>query len=193
MDYISIIGIAVGLAMDAFAVSMAKAASIKKLKISSSIKMAFLFGLFQFFMPVIGWLVGKAGENLINSIDHWIALILLCYIGIKMIYESIKNRNVNEIYETYNLDIKTLSILAVATSIDALVTGIILPSAVGANSILLMIISTSLIGIVTFFICLFGVYIGKKFGTLLSSKAEIAGGIVLILIGVKIFLEHLFN
>ena len=109
MDYISIIGIAVGLAMDAFAVSMAKAASIKKLKISSSIKMAFLFGLFQFFMPVIGWLVGKAGENLINSIDHWIALILLCYIGIKMIYESIKNRNVNEIYETYNLDIKTLS------------------------------------------------------------------------------------
>lgn len=191
MDYIAVIGIAVGLAMDAFAVSMAKAASIKGSKVFSFIKMAFLFGLFQFLMPVIGWTIGKAGENLINSVDHWIALILLGYIGIKMIYESIKKSNINEMYETNNLDLKTLSILAVATSIDALATGIILPHAVGATSVLLMFIATGLIGVITFFICLLGIYIGKKFGTLLSSKAEIAGGCVLIFIGIKIFLEHL--
>lgn len=191
MDYIAVIGIAVGLAMDAFAVSMAKAASIKELKVFSFIKMAFLFGLFQFLMPVIGWTIGKAGENLINSVDHWIALILLGYIGIKMIYESIKKSNINEMYETNNLDLKTLSILAVATSIDALATGIILPHAVGATSVLLMFIATGLIGVITFVICLLGIYIGKKFGTLLSSKAEIAGGCVLIFIGIKIFLEHL--
>lgn len=191
MDYIAVIGIAVGLAMDAFAVSMAKAASIKDLKVFSFIKMAFLFGLFQFLMPVIGWTIGKAGENLINSVDHWIALILLSYIGIKMIYESIKKSNINEMYETNNLDLKTLSILAVATSIDALATGIILPHAVGATSVLLMFIATGLIGVITFLICLLGTYIGKKFGTLLSSKAEIAGGCVLIFIGIKIFLEHL--
>ena len=176
--------------MDAFAVSAANGATAKKVTLPFACKLAVSFGLFQAMMPFIGWLAGKAGEALISSIDHWIALILLLYLGIKMIVESRSAKEECELKKDTGLSFRTLMALSVATSIDALATGIILPNAVGASSLPLIALAACLIGIITFLLCLAGVYIGKKFGCLISSKAEIAGGIVLIAIGVKIFVEH---
>lgn len=193
MDYISLSGIAVGLSMDAFAVSLTNGAVIRKVTPRFTIKIALSFGIFQAFMPCIGWLVGKAGEKFIGSIDHWIALILLGYLGIQMLWESHKKAKAGNIEVVRdNISFKTLMALSVATSIDALATGIILPSAVGAATILQMLISVGIIGLVTFVLSIIGVYIGKKFGDLFSTKADIIGGIVLIIIGIKIFIDHMF-
>ncbi len=193
IDYISLIGIAVGLSMDALAVSITNGAVTRKITISFAIKIAAAFGLFQGFMPFIGWLIGTAGASFITNIDHWIALILLGYLGVQMIRESRKKSKENEEAPLRDgLTWKTLFTLAVATSIDALATGILLPSAVGASTVSLMIFSVLLIALVTFLLCFCGVYIGKKFGSLCSSKAEIIGGLVLIGIGLKIFIEHTF-
>jgi putative Mn2+ efflux pump MntP len=144
-------------------------------------------------MPLIGWLIGKAGESIITAVDHWVALILLSYLGIDMIREARRKKNCG-IRGRRQDDIrpKTLATLAVATSIDALATGIILPSAVGASTVFLMGVSVFVIGSITFVICLAGVYIGKRFGALCSCRAETFGGIVLIGIGVKIFIDHMF-
>jgi putative Mn2+ efflux pump MntP len=131
MDYISIIGIGAGLAMDAFAVCITNGAVTKKVTLPFALKLALCFGIFQAAMPIVGWLVGKAGENVISAVDHWIALILLSYIGIQMLIESRKKSNANEAAKIQdNISVKTLFTLGVATSIDALITGIILPSAV---------------------------------------------------------------
>lgn len=193
MDYVALIGIAVGLSMDAFAVSLTNGAVTRKVKLPFAIKLALSFGLFQAFMPFIGWLIGKAGEGFISSIDHWIALILLGYLGIKMIAESIKKQKEGNIETVRDgISFKTLMALSIATSIDALATGVILPSAVGASTFILMLISVCIIGLITFVLCLIGVYIGKKFGDLFATKAEIIGGIALILIGIEIFVEHVF-
>lgn len=193
MDYISVIGIAVGLAMDAFAVSVSNGASTRNLKISYALKLAFSFGIFQFGMPVIGWIVGKAGEIFITSVDHWIAFILLSFIGGQMIIDYIKMFKENcEQEQRDKLSTQTVLMLAVATSIDALATGIILPSAVGANTTMLMLWAVAIIGLITLGICLIGVYLGKIFGCLFSKHANLFGGVVLILIGAKILLEHLF-
>lgn len=193
MDYISLVGIALGLAMDAFAVSITNGATIRKVTPRFSLKLAFSFGLFQAFMPMLGWLIGKAGEDFINAVDHWIALVLLSYLGIRMMMESSKQPEEKSTGQRQNdIGFKTLVTLSVATSIDALATGILLPSAVGAKTAALMVSSVGIIGTVTFFLCLIGVYIGKNFGKLLSSKAELFGGIVLTGIGVKIFVEHMF-
>ena len=193
MDYVSITGIGAGLAMDAFAVCITNGAVTKKVTLPFALKLALCFGIFQAAMPIAGWLVGKAGESIISAVDHWIALILLSYIGIQMLVESRKKSNNNETAKIQdNISVKTLFTLGVATSIDALITGIILPSAVGASTVGQMLIAVAIIGIITFAICLAGVYIGKKFGEIFSSKAEVIGGIVLIAIGVKIFVEHMF-
>lgn len=193
MDYISIIGIGAGLAMDAFAVCITNGAVTKKVTLRFALKLALCFGIFQAAMPIAGWLVGKAGESIISTVDHWIALILLSYIGIQMLIESRKKSNENETAKIQdNIPVKTLLTLGVATSIDALITGIILPSAVGASAVWQMLVAVAIIGMITFVICLAGVYIGKKFGEIFSSKAEIIGGIVLIAIGAKIFVEHMF-
>ena len=198
MDYIAVIGIAVGLAMDAFAVSVTNGAIVKNFKPSFAIKIAAAFGIFQFMMPVIGWIVGKAGQQLIESVDHYIAFILLLLIGGNMLIEAIKDRikeyKGEEVQKKDNktaTSTKTLLLMAVATSIDALATGVILPSAVGASTIMLLV-AVLMIGVITFVISFAGVYLGKKFGSLLSNKAEILGGIVLIGIGTKILIEHLF-
>lgn len=193
MDYISLIGIAVGLSMDAFAVSVSNGALTKNIKRSQAIRLAFFFGLFQGVMPIIGWLIGKAGESIISSVDHWIAFVLLGFIGGKMIYDFIKDKD-NTQTETYRdpIGIKAIILLAVATSIDALSTGIILPTTIGAYTAISMVISVSIIAIVTFAFSFIGVYLGKAFGTKLSGKAEVFGGIVLIAIGLKILIEHLF-
>ncbi len=191
IDYVSLAGIAVGLSMDAFAVSLTDGAVSKKVTWRYAGKIALAFGLFQGFMPFLGWLVGTVGAGLISSLDHWIALILLGYLGVQMLRES---RNHKESGGPLRDGIawKALLVSAVATSIDALATGILLPSAVGASTIPAMILSVSLIALVTFLLCFPGVYIGKRFGALLSSKAEVLGGIVLIGIGLKIFVEHTF-
>lgn len=188
MDYISTIFIAIGLAMDAFAVSIANAAC-NKINFKKAVQMSLSFGFFQFLMPVIGWSIGKASESIIDKVDHWVSFILLCYIGLKMLYESRKNDNTNG-YITF-ISYKTIIILAFATSIDALAAGIILPSAVRADTISLMILAASIIGIITFFLSFIGIHIGEKFGNMFSSKAQIIGGIVLIAIGSKILIEGL--
>ena len=193
MDYISIVGIAVGLAMDVFAVSVSNGALTKNLKVTYALKLALFFGAFQFGMPIIGCLIGKAGEAFITGVDHWIAFILLAIIGGKMIIDYIKDLKENEIPEKRDsLSTRTVLLLAVATSIDALATGIILPSAVGAETIPLMLIAVTIIGVITFIISIAGVYLGKAFGFLLSKHAGLFGGIVLVAIGCKILIEHLF-
>ncbi len=192
MDFVSLVGIAVGLSMDAFAVSLTNGAVTKKVNLPFALRMAACFGLFQAFMPFIGWLVGTAGAGIISAIDHWVALILLGIIGGQMIRESFSHEeDACQPGSREAISLKMLLAMAVATSIDALATGIILPGAVGASSIPLMLLSVGIIGLITFLLCLAGVYIGKKFGCLLSSKAELAGGIVLIAIGIKIFLDHM--
>ena len=196
MDYISLAGISVGLAMDAFAVCITNGAVCRKeaVNLRFALRMALSFAVFQALMRMIGWLIGKAGENLISSIDHWIALVLLCYLGIQMIVEAVKKgrEGGEETCQADGVSLRTLLALSVATSIDALATGIILPSAVGANTLPLMIFSVCAIGVITFFICMAGVFLGKTFGLLVAGKAEILGGMVLIAIGLKIFIEHMF-
>lgn len=193
MDYLSLIGIAVGLSMDAFAVSVTNGAVTKGLRPSHALKIAACFGLFQAGMPILGWLIGKAGEGFISQLDHWVAFILLGYIGGKMIYSAWKERGKKMECQCRNpIGMKMLLMMAVATSIDALATGIILPSAVGASTILSMTFAVTSIGLITFVISLAGVYLGKKFGDVFCSKAGLVGGIVLVLIGCKILTEHLF-
>lgn len=193
MDNFSVVGIAVGLAMDAFAVSVSNGALTKNLKIIYALKLAFCFGVFQMAMPVAGWLVGKAGESFITSVDHWVAFILLVVIGGKMIIDYVHEFRENTIQqERDTLSTRTIIMLAIATSIDALATGVILPSAVGASTALLLLTSVTMIGAITFVICLLGVYLGKLFGYLFSKHANLFGGIVLVMIAFKILLEHLF-
>jgi len=193
VDYVSIIGIAIGLAMDAFAVSVTNGALTKNLKVSHGVKIAFFFGAFQLGMPVIGWLIGKAGEGIIQNVDHWVAFVLLLFIGGKMIIDYIKERRENNKESQRDpITTKTIILLAVATSIDALATGIILPSAVGANTFTTMMIAVTMIGVITFVISLAGVYLGKAFGNIISKQATLIGGIVLIAIGTKILADHLF-
>lgn len=191
MDYIALIGIAVGLSMDAFAVSLTNGAANPKMRFELATKIAGTFAVFQAVMPFLGWCIGKAGEGIISAVDHWIALVLLLFLGGKMIWESRKKENVEASQQT-DIPWKTLLLSGVATSIDALATGVILPSAVGASSLPLILLAVFIIGSVTFCLCLPGVMIGKRFGNLLSSKAEILGGLVLIAIGIKIFIEHQF-
>ena len=176
MDYFSVVGIALGLSMDAFAVSVTNGALTEKIKIPYVLKLTGCFGLFQMVMPIAGWLVGKAGESFISAVDS---------------IPEIKDKTIPEKQEC--LSEKTIVALAIATSIDALATGVILPSAVGANTILLMFISVVLIGVITFIICIAGVYLGKIFGYFISKHTGIAGGTVLIIIGIKILAEHLTN
>nr|WP_319488035.1 manganese efflux pump MntP family protein [uncultured Caproiciproducens sp.] len=193
MDYISLTGIALGLAMDAFAVSITNGATIQKVTPKFAFKLSFSFGLFQAFMPMLGWTIGKVGESFINTVDHWVALILLSYLGIRMIVESTKKtEDKRQNQKQIDISFKTLIALSVATSIDALATGIILPSAVGAKTVTLMFLSVGIIGVITFVLSIIGVYVGKKFGKLLSSKAELFGGVVLTGIGIKIFIDHMF-
>jgi len=182
MDLISIILIALGLAMDAFAVSITSGLTIKQLKINHALQIASFFGLFQAVMPIIGWLAGLSLRDFISSIDHWIAFVLLGFIGCKMVYESVKM----EESKSNPLNIVVLLILSVVTSIDALAVGITF--AFLKVSIVTPII---LIGIITFILSFIGVYIGDRFGRLFEKKIEILGGIILIGIGIKILIEHL--
>lgn len=182
MGIIELFLIAVGLSMDAFAVAICKGLKMPKLNYKQGFVIALFFGVFQAFMPLIGWLLGRNFEVYINQIDHWIAFGLLALIGGKMIYDSCKDEDET----TDKFDLKELFFLAVATSIDALAVGITF-----AFLRVDILSSVTLIGLVTFAFSLVGVAIGHKFGARFHKKSELAGGVILILIGLKILFEHL--
>jgi len=193
LRFLDLFFISIGLAMDAFAVSLTSGFIIKDLKLKNALKIGLFFGFFQCIMSILGWLAGTNFSKYIEAFDHWIAFFLLGSIGVKMIYEALrkKKNDSDDNYKIYKdpLNNKLLLILAIATSIDALAVGISL-SAFGQD--VLAILSAGLIiGIITFVISFAGVFLGKKFGSLFQKQAEIAGGVILILIGVKIFVEHL--
>lgn len=183
-DLISIILIAVGLSMDAFAVSITSGCTIRCLKIRHAFRIALFFGFFQALMPVLGWLAGIGLKQYVESFDHWIAFALLAFIGGKMIYEALWIREVEKKCDPLNLYV--LLGLAVATSIDALAVGITF-----AFLKVAIITPAFLIGIITFSISLGGVFLGNRIGDRLGSKVEVLGGLILIGIGVRILLQHL--
>jgi putative Mn2+ efflux pump MntP len=184
MHLFETIFIALGLAMDAFAVSISSGITIRNPRIENALKIAIFFGAFQAFMPVIGWLAGLGLRELISRVDHWIAFGVLSLIGCRMIYESTKVRSEKKGLNPLSLGV--LLLLSVATSIDALAAGV--SFAFLKVSIVLPII---LIGIVTFTLSFFGVFVGNKSGHIFENKAELAGGLVLIGIGTKILIEHM--
>lgn len=183
MDLFTIILIAVGLAMDAFAVSIAKGIVINHNRQKTALLLGGFFGGFQMLMPAIGWLVGLSFKEIIMGADHWIAFGLLAFIGLKMIYDSTKKEKENE--ET-TLKLHTLLILAVATSIDSLMVG--LSFAFLQTPILEPIIS---IGLITFLLSISGFYFGCGLGRIFGNKIKIIGGLILIAIGLKILLDHI--
>ena len=179
--------IGVGLSMDAFAVSICKGLAMEKVNKKQAFIIGLYFGGFQALMPLIGWFLGIRFQKYITSIDHWIAFVLLALIGGKMIVEAIRDPDVEEIgKKDPPLDHKEMFLLAVATSIDALAVGITF--AFLDTPIVEAIV---IIGLTTFFLSIIGVVVGNFFGTRYKKKAEIIGGIILVLIGVKILLEHL--
>lgn len=185
MDLLSLIFLAVGLAMDAFAVSVALGLKIPiKDKWKISLKAGLFFGVAQGVMPLIGWILGNGFSSYIEKFDHWIAFILLSIIGGKMIHEAIHPDGGED--NAVDTGMKRMFILAIATSIDALAVGVSF-AFLNVN----IMSAVFIIGIITLIISAIGVIIGKIFGDLFAGKAEIIGGIILILIGLKILLEHL--
>ncbi len=184
MEFWTTLFLAIGLAMDALTVSITSGMIIKHIHINKALKIALFFGIFQGIMPILGWLGGLTFKDLIADYDHWIAFILLCLIGGKMIYES---QQMEEEVKKYDpLDNYTLFVLAIATSIDALAAGL------GLTMIDYSIyLAATLIGVVTFLFCLMGVFAGHKFGNLFNKNMEILGGLILIFIGAQILFEHL--
>lgn len=183
MGLVELIVLSIGLAMDAFAVAICKGLSMTKMKWKNAIIIAVYFGVFQALMPILGFLLGINFQNKITKIDHWIAFILLLGIGVNMITEALSNEKEES---NDSIKFKDMLILAIATSIDALAVGITF-AFLKVN----IILSSSLIGIITFIISMIGVKIGNVFGDKYKQKAELSGGIILILLGVKILLEHL--
>lgn len=177
----------VGLAMDAFAVAICKGLAMRKVNKKQAVVIGLFFGGFQALMPFIGWLLGSQFESYITSIDHWIAFILLGFIGGKMIVEALKPEETVEIKEMdAPLDLKEMLLLAVATSIDALAVGITF-----AFLDYPIVEAISIIGITTFCISVGGVYVGNFFGNKYKNKAEFAGGLILVIIGLRILFSHL--
>jgi manganese efflux pump family protein len=183
MSFATILIIAVALAMDAFSVSIATGAAYKKTGNLNALKMAFFFGFFQAFMPIIGWLAGLSFRQYIEPFDHWIAFSLLALVGGKMIYEAIFTKQDQEQNKVMSLTM--LLILSVATSIDAMAVGVTF--SIIAEDITRAVI---IIGLVTFAFSYVGVFIGEKLGHFFENKIEIAGGLMLWAIGIKILIEH---
>ncbi len=190
MGLLTLLLIAVGLAMDAFAISMSSGVAVRKWKPLYGVKIGLFCGLFQFIMPLLGWLLGTTVSGYIEAVDHWIAFALLALIGGKMIFEALKKDTDKEaapLSEKELFSFKRLTLLAIATSIDAL--------AVGVSFALLEINiweAGVMIGLVTFFFAFLGNYLGHKLGALLKDKAELLGGILLVLMGLRILFDHLF-
>ena len=183
MGYPALFILAVGLSMDAFAVAVCKGLSIRVLLPRHAVIVGLWFGAFQALMPAIGWLLGAAFADMIAAVDHWIAFVLLAFIGGNMIRESFDK---DEEECDPSLAPTTMLLLAVATSIDALAVGVTF-----AFLRVDIVPAVTLIGICTFLISAAGVKIGNVFGARYKSKAELSGGVVLVLIGLKILLDHL--
>jgi putative Mn2+ efflux pump MntP len=186
MGFLELFIVAISLSMDAFAVSLCQGLSMRRLNLKHAAIIAAFFGGFQAAMPLIGWLLARHFAQYITSYDHWIAFALLTFIGGKMLIEGLKVDEEDCGCPEEKLDMKELFMLAIATSIDALAVGISF-----AFLRVSILPSISLIGATTFVLSFMGVALGNRFGSRYKNKAEIAGGIVLILIGVKILLEHL--
>lgn len=175
--------IAIGLSMDAFAVSIGKGLSMDKLNRRNQIKIGFYFGGFQALMPVIGYYVGIYFRSFVESVDHWIAFALLVLIGIQMLREAKEEEEIDG-----SVGVKQMLILSIATSIDALAVGVSFAFLPGVN----IWQAAASIGIITFFLSAIAVKIGNVFGRKYQAKASVFGGIILIGMGIKILIEHLF-
>ncbi len=174
----------IGLSTDSFSVAVCKGLCMKKTDYRAAIVIALFFGVFQAVIPMAGYFLASFFSSFIIKFSPWVALILLTFIGGKMFIEAVREKSGAEAADDYKLDIKELFVMSVATSIDALAVGIVFVD--GKTNIFY---SSAVIGIITFVISLAGVLIGNKFGSRYEKKAQMAGGIVLVLIGVKIFLE----
>jgi putative Mn2+ efflux pump MntP len=183
VELLAVIVVAIGLAMDTFAVSIVTGAAYKQLHIRHTLRMAGFFGGFQAFMPLVGYLAGLSLKQYMQNYDHWIAFGILTAVGIKMIYESFKIEEEKNTPDPANLFV--VLALAVATSIDALAVGVTI--SLITNFIALAVL---IIGSVTFALSFAGVYIGKKFGHFFEGKIEIIGGLILIALGLKILFQH---
>lgn len=186
MDLITLFTLAVGLSMDAFAVAICKGLSMKRVTFGKAAVVGLWFGGFQAGMPFLGYLLGIQFRDKITAIDHWIAFILLTFIGINMIREAFSGEEECPCEEEASLAFKDMFLLAVATSIDALAVGITF-----AFLDVAILPAVSFIGVITFCLSAVGVKVGNVFGSRYESRAELAGGIILILLGLKILLEHL--
>lgn len=184
MSILEIVLIGVGLAMDAFAVSICKGLAMRKMNYQKAIIIAAFFGVFQALMPALGYILGMTFASKIAAIDHWVAFILLGLIGGNMIKESMSN---DDECQDDSLRIGNLIMLSIATSVDALAVGITF-----AFFDVSLLLSISIIGIITFIICIMGVKVGNVFGEKYKNKAELAGGLILIAMGAKILIDHLF-
>jgi len=192
MSFIVIIGIALGLSLDAFTVALTNSTIISDLKIKHGLRMAAFFGLFQFLMPIVGWAAGMTFNSYIEKIDHWIAFLLLLFVGGRMIFAGLpfsKKDDKSSCEDENRKDCRnlpTLFMLSIATSIDAMAVGL------SFAMIKINIIYPSLIiGIITFLISLLGYYLGKAVGKKIKIELDIFGGIILVGIGIKILLEHI--
>ena len=187
MGFVELFLIGVGLSMDAFAVSICKGLGMSRLNMRQAVVISLFFGGFQALMPLIGWALGSQLTDFITPIDHWIAFGLLAFVGGKMLWDAFHEDDEDEGVQTdEKLDLKELLMLAIATSIDALAVGITF-----AFLQVAIVPSITIIGLTTFVISFAGVAVGHFFGARFEKPATIVGGVVLILIGVKILLEHL--
>ncbi len=190
MDFITLLLLAVGLAMDAFAVSVCKGLSMKKAGLPQSLVVGLWFGGFQALMPLIGYYLGIQFIGFISSWDHWLAFGLLALIGANMIRESFQNEEDTQAHQHHKSDLnpKDMFIAAVATSIDALAVGVSFATMENVN----IWLNVAVIGVVTLLLSVVGVKAGNFVGKKMASKAELVGGLILIGIGIKILVEHLF-
>ena len=186
MNLLTLLGIAVGLAMDAFAVSIGIGLGPRRVDARTTVRLAWHFGFFQFLMPILGWLAGLSLERWISGVDHWVAFGLLAAIGGKMIYEALYGDEEKRAEKDPTRG-ASLVVLSVATSIDALAVGLSL-ALLGVQ----IWYPALIIGVVAFAFTAVGLHIGRRFGTLLGKRMEIVGGLILIGIGVKILVDHLF-
>ncbi len=190
MNFLTVIGIAFGLSLDAFTVALTNSIVIKDLHFKHGFRMAVSFGFFQFVMPIIGWAAGMTFSSYIKRIDHWIAFALLAFVGGRMMWNGLPIKR----KETYHSDdekkdcrnLLTLFLLSIATSIDALAIGLSF-----AMISVEIVLPSIMIGVITFMVSMIGYGIGKKIGKIVRIELDILGGIVLLGIGVKILVDHL--
>lgn len=189
MGIVELLLTAIALSMDAFAVSVCKGLGMRRMRYDQALVISLYFGVFQALMPLIGWLLGTSFSRYIQAFDHWIAFVLLAFLGGKMLWDVFHEKEDGEQESAERrLDHRELFMLAIATSIDALAVGIAF-ACLDVN----IWSSIFIIGVTTLVISFAGVWIGNRFGNRFQKKAEIAGGLVLILIGVKILAEHLIE